>query len=63
MQLTGIDWAVVALYGALALIVGLYFARRAGQGTEEFFLSGRKLPSWLVGTPMPRRLPPTPKSR
>ena len=52
MQLTSIDWAVVALYGALALIVGVYFARRAGQGTQEFFLSGRKLPWWLLGTSM-----------
>ncbi len=52
MQLTTIDWAVVAVYGALALIVGLYFARRAGQGTQEFFLSGRKLPWWLLGTSM-----------
>ncbi len=52
MQLTSIDWAVVAVYGTLALIVGVYFARRAGRGTEEFFLSGRKLPWWLLGTSM-----------
>ncbi len=52
MQLTSIDWVVVALYGTLALVVGLYFARRAGRGTEEFFLSGRKLPWWLLGTSM-----------
>ena len=52
MQLTTIDWVVVALYGTLALVVGLYFARRAGRGTEEFFLSGRKLPWWLLGTSM-----------
>ncbi len=52
MQLTSIDWVVVALYGTLALIVGVYFARRAGRGTEEFFLSGRKLPWWLLGTSM-----------
>jgi Na+/proline symporter len=43
---------VVAGYGAVALIVGLYFARRAGSGTTEFFLSGRKLPLWLLGTSM-----------
>jgi len=52
MQLTGIDWLVMALYGTVALTVGLYFARRAGQDREEFFLSGRKLPWWLLGTSM-----------
>ncbi len=52
MQLTGIDWLVMALYGVIALTVGLYFARRAGTDREEFFLSGRKLPWWLLGTSM-----------
>ena len=52
MQLTSLDWVIVALYGVLALVVGLAFARRAGRGTDEFFLSGRKLPWWLLGTSM-----------
>ena len=52
MQLTGTDWIVVACYGIVALAVGVAFARRAGKGTSEFFLSGRKLPWWLLGTSM-----------
>jgi Na+/proline symporter len=52
MQLTNLDWLVVALYGLVAVAVGLLFARRAGSGTTEFFLSGRKLPWWLLGTSM-----------
>ncbi len=52
MQLTNLDWLVVSLYGVVALAVGLLFARRAGTGTTEFFLSGRKLPWWLLGTSM-----------
>ena len=52
MQLTNVDWIVVLTYGLVALAVGLVFARRAGQGTGEFFLSGRKLPWWLLGTSM-----------
>jgi len=52
VRLDALDWTVVAGYGAVALIVGLYFARRAGRGTTEFFLSGRKLPWWLLGTSM-----------
>ena len=52
MQLTAIDWTVIAFYGVLALVVGLWFARRASSGTTEFFLSGRRLPWWLLGTSM-----------
>ncbi len=52
MQLTSLDWIVVLCYGLVAVGVGLVFARRAGSGTVEFFLSGRKLPWWLLGTSM-----------
>ena len=52
MQLTGWDWFVVFLYGITVLAAGLVFARRAGSGTQEFFLSGRRLPWWLLGTSM-----------
>ena len=52
MQLSALDWAVVVAYGVLALGTGLWFARRAGQGTEEFFLAGRNMPWWLLGTSM-----------
>jgi Na+/proline symporter len=52
VQLTNLDWLVVLLYGIVAVTVGLVFARRAGSGTTEFFLSGRRLPWWLLGTSM-----------
>jgi Na+/proline symporter len=52
MLLTSLDWIVIAVYGAAALAVGLYFARRAGRETDEFFLGGRSMPWWLLGTSM-----------
>ncbi len=52
MQLNLSDWVVVVAYGVITLAVGLYFARRAGEGTQEYFLAGRKLPWWLLGTSM-----------
>jgi solute:Na+ symporter, SSS family len=52
MRLTTLDWAVVSVYAVLAVGTGLYFARRAGQETEEFFLAGRSMPWWLLGTSM-----------
>ena len=49
MQLTPLDWAVIALYGLITVAVGLAVTRRAGRGTTEFFLSGRSLSWWLLG--------------
>ncbi len=50
MQLTTIDWAVVAVYGLVTLVLGFWFTRRAGQNVEEYFVAGRSLPWWLAGT-------------
>jgi solute:Na+ symporter, SSS family len=52
MQLQGIDWVVVAVYGVASLVIGLVFTKRAGRNLEQYFLSGRKLPWWLLGTSM-----------
>ena len=49
MQLTTLDWAMIALYALLTLGVGLAVTRRASSGTQEFFLSGRTLPWYLLG--------------
>ncbi|MFN3326154.1 MAG: sodium:solute symporter family protein [Bryobacteraceae bacterium] len=52
MQLTFLDWSLVAAYFLLNLSIGLYFRSRAGKNVNEFFLSGRNVPWWLAGTSM-----------
>jgi solute:Na+ symporter, SSS family len=52
VQLSPIDWAVVALYFLFNLGIGLYYRGRAGKSVDEFFLSGRNIPWWLAGTSM-----------
>ena len=52
MQLTTLDWAVIAAYGVIAVTIGLWFAKRAGSESDEFFLGGRSMPWWLLGTSM-----------
>ncbi|MEX1129016.1 MAG: sodium:solute symporter family protein [Vicinamibacterales bacterium] len=52
MTLTPIDWAIIAAYFAVSLAIGLYYYRRAGTSTGEFFMAGRNLPWWLAGTSM-----------
>ena len=52
MQLTPLDWIVVALYFAFNIGIGFYYKSRAGSSVNEFFLSGRNVPWWLAGTSM-----------
>jgi Na+/proline symporter len=52
VTLSRLDWAVVALFFAVNVVVGFAFARRAGASTLDFFLSGRNVPWWLAGTSM-----------
>jgi SSS family solute:Na+ symporter len=52
MQLSGIDWAIMAVYFALSLIVGIAVARKSGKNFDSFFLAGRSLPWWLLGISM-----------
>ena len=52
MRLTLADWSIVFLYFLFNVAIGLYYKRRAGRDTKEFFLSGRNVPWWLAGTSM-----------
>lgn len=52
LQLTLLDWSVVALYFLFNIAIGFYYKARAGQNVSEFFLSGRNVPWWLAGTSM-----------
>ena len=52
MQLATLDWIVIAASLAVAFAPAVFFARRAGRGTAEFFVSGRAAPWWLIGTSM-----------
>src|SRR4026207_112550 len=52
MNLSILDWTVIAAYFLFNLGIGIYYARRASGSTTEFFLSGRNVPWWLAGTSM-----------
>ena len=52
MNLSLLDWTVIAAYFLFNLGIGIYYARRASGSTSEFFLSGRSVPWWLAGTSM-----------
>ncbi len=52
MQLTWVDWAVIAGFFAVNLAIGIFYARRGGTSMSEYFLSGRNVPWWLAGISM-----------
>lgn len=51
-SLHAIDWTIIGVYILFSIGVGVYFTKRASKSTEEYFLSGRTLPWWIVGTSM-----------
>ncbi len=52
MQLTSLDWIVIAGYFLINLGIGFYYYRKASGSVGEFFISGRSVPWWLAGTSM-----------
>ncbi|HET7585976.1 MAG TPA: sodium:solute symporter family protein [Gemmatimonadaceae bacterium] len=52
MTLTVTDWAIVAAYFAVTILIGLYFTRRGSESLSEYFVSGRSATWWLLGTSM-----------
>jgi solute:Na+ symporter, SSS family len=52
MQLATLDWAIIAAFFILSLLIGIWVARKAGSSSAEFFLSGRDMPWWLLGVSM-----------
>lgn len=52
MELSSLDWIIVALYLLFSLIIGLYYKNQAGKSLNDFFLGGRKFPWWIAGLSM-----------
>ena len=52
MQLQTIDWIVALLSVAICFAPALFFGKRSGKSTAEFFASGRSVPWWLAGLSM-----------
>ncbi len=52
MNLHWLDFSVIILFFAVIFGIAAYYSRKASQGTDQFFLSGRNLPWWLAGTAM-----------
>ncbi|PHX97070.1 MAG: Na+:solute symporter [Gemmatimonadetes bacterium] len=52
MQFTTLDWVIISTSIVISFLPALFFWKRAGSSTTEFFTSGRAAPWWLVGVSM-----------
>lgn len=51
-HLSAVDWIIIILYLLISMVIAMYYSRRAGKNTSEFFLTGRNLPWYIAGTTM-----------
>ena len=52
MQITNLDWLIIFLFFAISLGIGIYVSKSSGKSANEYFLSGRSMPWWLLGLSM-----------
>src|SRR6476660_2374884 len=52
MRLVTLDWIIVLATILICFVPALFFGKRAGKSTSEFFASGRAVPWWLAGLSM-----------
>ncbi len=46
------DYSIIIIYFLFTIAIAIYYSKRAGKSTDEFFLSGRSLPWYLAGLSM-----------
>ncbi len=52
MHLQALDWIIALVSIGICFVPALFFGRRSGKSTAEYFASGRSVPWWLAGVSM-----------
>jgi solute:Na+ symporter, SSS family len=52
MHLATFDWVLIISFFIVFLAIGIIVAKKSGKNTQEFFLSGKNMPWWLLGISM-----------
>lgn len=47
-----VDYVIIGIYMVFSIGVGLYFSKKASSSTDDYFVGGRAMPWWLIGTSM-----------
>ena len=48
--LATVDWVIIFGYVVMVIVLGIILSKRAQASMESYFVAGRKLPWWLLGT-------------
>jgi Na+/proline symporter len=51
-QLEFIDYAIIVGFFIVSLLIGVLVSKQSSKSSEDFFLSGRSMPWWLLGVSM-----------
>lgn len=52
VNLSTFDIALIVIFFAITLFIGIYVSKQSGKSSVEYFLSGRSMPWWLLGVSM-----------
>ncbi|MFA7288914.1 MAG: sodium:proline symporter, partial [Melioribacteraceae bacterium] len=51
-HLQTLDIVIVLIFFLIIFAIAAYYSKKAGKGTDQFFLSGRNMPWYIAGTAM-----------
>ena len=52
ISLSNFDYTIIFSLFAVILLIGIYVGKTSGKNTNQYFLSGRNMPWWLLGLSM-----------
>lgn len=52
ITLSNLDYTIIIALFTIILFIGIYVGKAAGKNTNQYFLSGRNMPWWLLGLSM-----------
>jgi len=52
MNLTALDWAIIAAFFGITILIGIFLSSKKNQTTTDYFLGGRHMSWWLIGVSM-----------
>ena len=52
MNIALFDWYIVIGFISITIIIGVIVSKKSAESSNQFFLSGRNMPWWLLGISM-----------
>lgn len=52
VTLSALDYFIIIVFFSITLFIGVWVSKKSGKDSQEFFLSGKTMPWWLLGLSM-----------